>query len=155
MAKKKLPITIFEFVWYLICGLVVVWGATYSVLGVVAKYSDVEPLEEFDASFEKLFGLNLFFWGLLIIAIAVVAAVVVLLVNAKKFDRASEREQRRSARLSALRKENNKVVAEQEPVEVFVTEELPVEEVLPEETPVEEVAIEPVSEETPVEEKAN
>ena len=112
--KKKLPISIFEIIWYSICAGVILWGLTYVVLGVVTKYNDIDALTEFNQNFTKLFGLGIYFWGLIIIAIAVTAAVVVLLFYAKIFDRASEREQRRSARLSALKKEE-KVVDEQTP----------------------------------------
>ena len=115
MAKKnKLPVSIFELVWYPICALVIIWGLTYVVLGLVTKYNNINALTEFDANFKKLFGLNLYFWGLIIVVIGAVAAVVVMLFFAKTFDRASEREQRRSARLNALKKEE-KVVAEQQP----------------------------------------
>ena len=115
MAKKnKLPVSIFELVWYPICALVILWGLTYVVLGLVTKYNNITALTEFDANFKKLFGLNLYFWGLIITAIGAVAGVVVMLFYAKTFDRASEREQRRSARLNALKKEE-KVVAEQQP----------------------------------------
>ena len=116
MAKKnKLPVSIVELVWYPICALVVLWGLTYVVLGLVTKYNNITALTDFDANFKKLFGLDLYFWGLIIIAIGAVAAVVVMLVFAKTFDRASEREQRRSARLNALKKDEEKVVAEQQP----------------------------------------
>ena len=115
MAKKnKLPVSIVELVWYPICALVILWGLTYVVLGLVTKYNNINALTEFDANFRKLFGLNLYFWGLIIVVIGAVAAVVVMLFFAKTFDRASEREQRRSARLNALKKEE-KVVAEQQP----------------------------------------
>ncbi len=115
MAKKnKLPVSIVELVWYPICALVILWGLTYVVLGLVTKYNNINALTEFDANFKKLFGLNLYFWGLIIVVIGAVAAVVVMLFFAKTFDRASEREQRRSARLNALKKEE-KVVAEQQP----------------------------------------
>ena len=115
MAKKnKLPVSIVELVWYPICALVIFWGLTYVVLGLVTKYNNINALTEFDANFKKLFGLNLYFWGLIIVVIGAVAAVVVMLFFAKTFDRASEREQRRSARLNALKKEE-KVVAEQQP----------------------------------------
>ena len=115
MAKKnKLPVSIVELVWYPICALVILWGLTYVVLGLVTKYNNINALTEFDANFKKLFGFNLYFWGLIIVVIGAVAAVVVMLFFAKTFDRASEREQRRSARLNALKKEE-KVVAEQQP----------------------------------------
>ena len=117
MAKKnKLPVSIVELIWYPICALVILWGLTYVVLGLVTKYNDISALTTFDANFKKLFGLNLYFWGLLIIVIGVAAGVVVMLFFAKRFDRATEREQRRSARLNALKKEE-KVVSEQ-PTEV-------------------------------------
>ena len=118
MAKKnKLPVSIVELVWYPICALVILWGLVYIVLGLVIKYNDITSLTTFNADFKKLFGLDVYFWGLIIVAIGVVAAVVVMLFYAKIFDRASEREQRRSARLSALKKDENKVVSEQ-PAEV-------------------------------------
>lgn len=118
MAKKnKLPVSIFELVWYPICALVILWGLTYVVLGLVTKYNNINALTEFNANFTKQFGLSLYFWGLLIIVIGAVAGVAVMLIFAKTFDRASEKEQRRSARLNALKKDDEEVVAEQ-PAEV-------------------------------------
>ena len=118
MAKKnKLPVSIFELVWYPICALVILWGLTYVVLGLVTKYNNINALTEFNTNFTKQFGLNLYFWGLIIVVIGVVAGVAVMLIFAKTFDRATEREQRRSARLNALKKDDEKVVAEQ-PAEV-------------------------------------
>ena len=112
--KKKLPVSIFELVWYPICALVILWGLTYVVLGLVTKYNDINALKEFNAGFTKMFGLGLYFWGLIIIAIGVVAGVAVMLIFAKTFDHATEREQRRNARLNALKKDD-KVVSEQQP----------------------------------------
>ena len=113
--KNKLPVSIVELVWYPICALVILWGLTYVVLGLVTKYNNITALTEFNTNFKKLFGLNLYFWGLIITAIGAVAGVVVMLFYAKTFDRASEREQRRSARLNALKKDEEKVVSEQQP----------------------------------------
>ena len=140
MAKKKLPISIFEIVWYSICVLVIAWGLTYVILGLVNRFNDFTALKTFNNNFKSTFGLELYFWGLIIIGIAVIAGVIVLLVYAKTFDRASDREQRRSARLSALRKEE-KVVDEQE---AEVVNEPQAEEVKPAE---EEKPAEPVNEE--------
>lgn len=136
MAKKKLPVSIFEIVWYAICALVILWGLTYVVLGLVNKFNDFSSLKSFCADFESSFKLSLYFWGLIIISIAVVAGVVVMLVYAKTFDRAADREQRRSARLNALKKEE-KVVAEQKPE---VVEQPKVEEPKEQPAPVEEPA---------------
>ena len=116
-SKKKLPVSIFELVWYPICALVILWGLTYVILGLVTKYNNISALTEFNANFTKQFGLSLYFWGLIIVVIGVVAGVAVMLIFAKTFDRATEREQRRSARLNALKKDDEKVVAEQ-PAEV-------------------------------------
>ena len=114
MAKKKLSISIVEIVWYIICALVILWGITYVVLSLINKYNKFDSLKEFAQDFKKLFGLSLYFWGLIIISIGVVAGVTVMIIYAKTFDRAADREQRRSARLNALKKEE-KVVDEQQP----------------------------------------
>ena len=116
-SKKKLPVSIFELVWYPICALVILWGLTYVILGLVTKYNNISALTEFNTNFTKQFGLSLYFWGLIIVVIGVVAGVAVMLIFAKTFDRATKREQRRSARLNALKKDDEKVVAEQ-PAEV-------------------------------------
>ena len=168
MAKKKLPVSIFEIVWYIICALVIIWGLTYVALSLIDKYNDLSSLHSFATSFKKTFGLSLYFWGLIIIAIAAVAATIVLVIYAKTFDKAADREQRRSARLNAIKKdqEQQKVVAEQqaevveEPkpaVEEQPKVEEPKEEPKQEETPAEEPAEQPAEEpapETPAEEPA-
>ena len=128
MAKKKLPLSIFEIVWYSICALVIIWGLTYVILSLVDKYNDLTSLHSFALDFKKTFGLALYFWGLIIIGIGVVAGVVVLIIYAKTFDRAADREQRRSARLSALKKEEPVVSTQQAEV---------VEEPAPQPAPVE------------------
>ena len=113
MAKKKLPLSIFEIVWYSICALVIVWGLIYVILSIVDKYNDLSSLHAFANSFKATFGLALYFWGLIIIAIGAIAGVVVMILFAKTFDKAADREQRRNARLNALKKEE-KVVSEQQ-----------------------------------------
>ena len=158
MAKKKLPVSIFEIVWYIICALVIIWGLTYVVLSLINKYNDLTNLNKFAVSFKKTFGLSLYFWGLIIMAIGAVAGVAVMIVFAKTYDKAADREQRRSARLNALKKEE-KVVDEQQPevvdepapvVEEKPVEETKVEEPVQEEQPAaEEPAEQPAPEETP------
>ena len=113
MAKKKLPVSLFELVWYPICAAVVIWGLTYVVLGLVNQFNDFTSLNDFCKDFLKNFKLDIYYWGLIIIAIGVIAGVVVCLFFAKTYDRAADREQRRSARLNALKKEE-KVVDSQE-----------------------------------------
>ena len=123
MAKKKLPVSLFELIWYPICAAVIIWGLTYVVLGLVNQFNDFSSLKSFVSDFKGNFKLDLYYWGLIIIAIGVVAAVVVMLFFAKTYDRAADREQRRSARLAALKKEE-KVVDEQQPE---VVSEAPIE----------------------------
>ena len=113
MAKKNRKISTFELVWYILCALVVVWGLAYICVGLINHFASISSLKDFCNGFKKMFKLSIHVWGALIIAIAGVAATVVLLVFAKTFDRASDREQRRSARLSALKKTDEKVVDEQ------------------------------------------
>ena len=162
MAKKKLPVSIFEIVWYIICALVIIWGLTYVVLSLINKYNDLTNLNKFAVSFKKTFGLSLYFWGLIIMAIGAVAGVAVMIVFAKTYDKAADREQRRSARLNALKKEE-KVVDEQQaevvdepaPAVEEKAEEQPVqEEQVEEPAPEEEPAEEPVAEEAPEEQSA-
>ena len=149
MAKKKLPVSIFEIVWYIICALVIIWGLTYVVLSLINKYNDLTNLNKFAVSFKKTFGLSLYFWGLIIMAIGAVAGVAVMIVFAKTYDKAADREQRRSARLNALKKEEK--VADQQQPEV-VDEPAPAVEEKAEEQPVQEEQVEePAPEEKPAE----
>ena len=113
MAKKNRKISTFELVWYVLCALLVLWGLTYICVGLINHFASISSLDDFCDGFKKMFKLSIHVWGALIIVIAGVAASIVLLVFAKTFDRASDREQRRSARLSALKKADEKVVDEQ------------------------------------------
>ena len=114
MAKKQLKISTFELVWYIICAFLVLWGLTYICIGAVNHFASLSDLDSFCDGFQRMFKLSIQVWGALIIAIGAVAAVIVLLIFAKTFDRAVDREQRRSARLAALKKEE-KVVDNQQP----------------------------------------
>ena len=115
MAKKKSNISLFEKIWYPVCALVVLWGIVYIILGLISRFADVDGLDNFCDGFKSMFKLGIQYWGAIIIGIGAVAAVVVMLFYAKTYDRAADREQRRSARLSALKKADDKVVDEQQP----------------------------------------
>lgn len=110
--KSALPLHPFEFVWYILTGLVGVWGLTYIVLGLVAENlpitSEDKGLVAANASFQKTFGLDFFYWGLIILAIAAVAAVIVLLLFSNKVDREYEKKVRRAQRLAQLEAEEIK-----------------------------------------------
>ena len=156
--KKKFPLHPFELVWYILCGLVGIWGIVYIVLGLVAHNLPIAKedgdLVKANATIAKTFGLDFFGWGLIILAIASVAIVVVLLLFSKKVDREYEKTVRRAQRMAQLEAE----VEKEESGEVIDAEIEPVEpqeepEELKEEQPVEEPTQEPEAEETPVEEE--
>ena len=130
--KKKLPLHPFEFIWYILCGLVGIWGLTYIVLGIVIQNLPVKAeatdFEEANAKFIETFKLDFFGWGLIILAIAAVAVVVVLLLFSNKVDRDYEKNVRRAQRLAQLEAEEEK-----------------------EEAPVVDAEVEPVKEEKPEE----
>ena len=110
--KKKLPLHPFELVWYALCGLVGIWGLAYIVLGLVAENlpvtSEDKGLVKVSGQFAKTFGLDFLGWGLIILAIAGIAAVIVLLVFSNKVDRDYEKNVRRAQRLAQLEAEEAK-----------------------------------------------
>lgn len=107
--KKKLPLHPAELVWYIICGLLMVWGLTYIVMGIVAENLPVTTDESAFAlankEFARLFGLDWLGWGLIILSIGAVGAAVVLLALAGKSDREYEKNTRRAQRLAQLEAE--------------------------------------------------
>ena len=104
MAKTKKPI--FEIVWYSLTGAVALWGLTYVVLGIVCSFIPLDSaLAEANATIVTQFGLGFLYWGLIILAISSLAAIIVLLTFAKKVDRDFEKKQRRSLRRSGLSEE--------------------------------------------------
>ena len=135
--KKKLPLHPFEIVWYALCALVGIWGLTYIVLGLVAENlpitSEDKGLVKVSGEFAKTFGLDFLGWGLIILAIAGVAAVVVLLLFSNKVDRDYEKNVRRAQRLAQLEAEEAKEEAAQEGTIVDAEVEPVKEEPAPEE----------------------
>ena len=115
--KKKLPLHPFEIVWYALTGLVGIWGLTYIVLGLVAQNlpitSEDKGLVKVNGQFAKTFGLDFLGWGLIILAIAAVCAVIVLLLFSNKVDRDYEKTVRRAQRLAQIEAEEAKEEQEQ------------------------------------------
>ena len=144
--KKRFPLHPFELIWYVLCGLVGLWGLTYIVFGIVAQNlpisSESDGFIKVNEDFAKTFKLDFLGWGLIILAIASVAAVVVLLLFSSKVDRDYEKNVRRAQRLAQLEAEEEKLEA-QEQEEVVDAEVEPVKE----ESAPEEKAEEPVEEE--------
>ena len=99
MKKTIKATTIFEVVWYSLCGAVALWGLTYTVLGLIAnELNSKEVLSQGNKIIADTFGLGFFGWGLIILGIASLAIVIVLLIFAKRVDRDFEKTQRRAAR---------------------------------------------------------
>ena len=134
-AKKKLAVHPFEIIWYTLCAAIMVWGLTYITLGIIAENLPIkaedEGLVKVNLDFAKTFGLDFLGWGLIILAIGAVAAVVVLLAFSSKVDRDYEKNVRRAQRLAQLEEEEAKeeaaqeaiIDAEVEPVEAPAEEE--------------------------------
>lgn len=136
--NKKLALHPMELVWYIVCGAVGLWGLTYIVLGLVAQNLPITSEDnQFIAAnngFAKTFGLDWLGWGLIILAIAAVGAVIVLLSLAGKSDREYEKNTRRAQRLAQLELEEEKEEQAEQQGEVVdakvedIKEEAPVEE---------------------------
>ena len=130
--KKKFPLHPFELVWYVLCGLVGIWGLTYIVLGIVATHLPIstedQPLVEANNTILRLFKLDFLGWGLIILAIAAVAVVAVLLLFSNKVDRDYEKNVRRAQRLAQLEAEELKEEAIEEQKIAVDAEVEPVEE---------------------------
>ena len=141
--KKKFPLHPFELVWYILCGLVGIWGLTYIVLGLVEQNLPISTenseLTKANLVIIEKFKLGFLPWGLIILAIAAVAIVVVLLIFSAKVDRDYEKNVRRAQRLAQLEAEEEKLEA-QEQEEVVDAEVEPVKEEPAEEEKVEEPA---------------
>ncbi|MCQ2088206.1 MAG: hypothetical protein MJZ37_09125 [Bacilli bacterium] len=89
MTKK---VSIFEIVWYSICGASAITGLVFCILGLVGQFggSSVVSLRDFSTP------------GYICLIAGAVAAVIVLLIYAKGNDRANEAAARRAARLAKV-----------------------------------------------------
>jgi len=81
-------VTLFEFIWYIVCGVSALTGLVFIVLGLFGQYADnVTELREFTTP------------GYICLIAGAVCASIVMMVFAKTSDRASEAAARRAARL--------------------------------------------------------
>ena len=109
--KKKMKISVFELVSYIISGILGLWGLVETVVGAVAlNLGPNVPLKIFDDLYKKTFGLNMLYWGIILMSIGAVIAVIVLVACAKSADREYEKSQRRAARLAKDTKPAEEVV---------------------------------------------
>ena len=148
--KKRFPLHPFELVWYILTGLVGAWGLTYIVLGLIAQNLPIQSkddgLVKVNGEFAKTFKLDFFGWGLIILAIAAVAAVIVLILFSTKVDRDYEKNVRRAQRMAQMEAEEMKL-EEEEKEQAVDAEVEPVKKEQPapekEEKPAEEVEKKP------------
>lgn len=118
MKKKLKQLSIFEKIAYCILLLLGLWGFTYTLLGFVCEFLSVHSGLRYANNYVKnVFGTSFLACGLIVLGVSVVAAVIVLLINAKKSDRDFEKAQRRAARLKK-RPEEEVVDVSPEKVEV-------------------------------------
>ena len=102
MAKKKLKVSVFEIIWYILTGLLGAWGLTFISLGIVARNSKAgSDIVMANYNWKQVMKTDYFTAGILILVSAIVLAVIVLLIFAKTADREVEKQQRRAARLAA------------------------------------------------------
>ena len=118
MAQKKLKISIFELVWYILTGGIAVWGLTFITLGVIVRnIKSDSDLALADAAWKNAMKTNYFTAGVICLVTGVVLAVIVLLIFAKTADREVEKQQRRAARLAAANSAAENAQEEPKPVE--------------------------------------
>ncbi len=130
--NKKLKLSIFEIVWYTLCGLVAIWGITYIILGLLgdALPGTDNAIAEASNGYAKTFGLGFLGYGLIHVAVAAIASIIVLLLQSKKSDRDIEKAQRRAA----IRASARQLSQEDEAVDLTQNNELPNEPVKEETT---------------------
>ena len=108
MAKKKLKVSVFEIIWYILTGALAVWGLTFITLGVIVRNTKSDTnLAKGNASWLSAMKTNFFTSGVIILVTGVILAVIVLLIFAKTADREVEKQQRRAARLAAATAADN------------------------------------------------
>lgn len=107
-----------EFIWYAGCGIVIIFGLICMIFGIVGYHMGGSLENNFVVQFESKLPFGLRYWGLIFMAIGVIAGVLVLLFNAKKADRDYEKKIRREQRLAA---QNDNTIEVKNAVEV-VTE---------------------------------
>lgn len=100
MKKKLKQLSLFEIIAYSVLLLLGLWGLIYVILGFVCEFLSINSGLRYANNYVRnVFGTSFLTCGLIVLAVSVVAAIIVLLVNAKKSDRDFEKSQRRAARL--------------------------------------------------------
>ena len=122
MAKRKSNVPVIEWIWYLFAAILAAWGIAQIICGLILEFAQTTindwPLYIANQEYTKLFGLSFLHWGLILLGIGALLAVLVLCITAGKYDRESEKASRRAARLAHNNEETMVVDAEvKEPTE--------------------------------------
>lgn len=122
MKTSKLKISYFELVWYILCGLCVLGGLVDVLFGLLSQFLPLTKenniFAQLEEGYKAAFGLGFLSWGLILIAIGIIAAVIVLCACSTKYDRESEKATRRAARLNRFKKDTEAPVIDAEVSEV-------------------------------------
>ena len=88
----KRKVSIFEIIWYSLCGLAAITGLVFVILGLVGDFGgqSVKSLRDFSTP------------GFICLPVGTVLAALVLIICAKGNDRAAEAAARRAARLAKV-----------------------------------------------------
>ena len=97
--KKQLPIK--EIIWYIIAGFIAFGGVTMITFGLIGHFMNVPLEQNFIKQAEKEIVLNFTWWGLILLALGALVAIITLLVFAKVYDRDVEKTIRRQQRLES------------------------------------------------------
>ena len=115
--KKKLKVSKFELASYIVSGILGLWGVGEMIVGAVALSLPLKnELRIANDQFRNLFGLDMLYWGILLLVFAAVISVLVLVFYARTADRDFEKSQRRAARLAKENISSTTVDAEVEEV---------------------------------------
>lgn len=111
--QRKVPVK--EWIWYLFASILAAWGVAEIILGLILEFANVRmsdfPLYQAQEAYISLFGLSFLHWGLILMGIGVVLAVIVLCICAVRYDRESEKASRRAARLNNFNNEDKVIDA--------------------------------------------
>lgn len=99
--KKKSKVAIFELASYIVSAVLGLWGVAEMVMGAVALSLPLNnQFRAANDTFKSLFGLDMLYWGIILLVIGATIAVLTLIFYARTSDRDFEKNQRRAARLA-------------------------------------------------------
>jgi membrane protein implicated in regulation of membrane protease activity len=108
--KNKVKLSVVEWVFYPLAGVLVLGALALITLGLLASYLPLKAADNPLAVAQAGSPLSFMSWGLITLAVGVFIAVVVLLVFARRHDREAEKASRRAARLGKSVKSSDTII---------------------------------------------